>query len=84
MSKRSRRNRSKFNVTQQIVRRGEVKRSESSKLVTEPRVLKSGGETTSALIQTTRYQYVVPELKRIGIIAGILFVIIIVLNFIMG
>jgi hypothetical protein len=32
--------------------------------------------------QTTRYQYVLPELRRIGIIAGVLFLILIILTFI--
>jgi len=30
---------------------------------------------------TTRYQYVFPELKRIGIIAGAMFLIIVILSF---
>ena len=84
MSKRSRRARTKFKATQQIVSRGEIKRSESDKVTAEPKVLKPTGGPASALAQTTRYQYIVPELKRIGIISGILFVIIIVLSIIMG
>ena len=34
--------------------------------------------------QMTQYQYVLPELRRIGIIAGVLFLILIALTFIMG
>jgi hypothetical protein len=33
--------------------------------------------------QATRYQYVIPELRQIGIIAGILFIILIVLTFVL-
>jgi hypothetical protein len=33
--------------------------------------------------QTNRYQYVMPEMRRIGIIAGALFVILFVLAFIL-
>ena len=32
----------------------------------------------------SRYQYVIPELKRIGIIAGVIIIVIIVLSFVMG
>jgi hypothetical protein len=33
---------------------------------------------------TSRYQYVVPEVKRIGIIAGSIIVVLIVLSFLLG
>jgi hypothetical protein len=32
----------------------------------------------------SRYQYVIPEIKRIGIIAGVIIVILIILSFILG
>ena len=31
-----------------------------------------------------RYQYVIPEVKRIGIIAGLIIVILIILSFVLG
>ena len=34
--------------------------------------------------QATRYQYILPELRLIGIISGVLFIILIVLAFILG
>ena len=84
MSKRSRRARAKFKATQQAISRGEISRPESAKVTVEPKVLKSLAEPTAVLAQTTRYQYILPELRRIGIIAGVLFVIIIVLSFIIS
>ena len=33
---------------------------------------------------TSRYQYVVPEIRRIGIIAGAIIVVLIILSFILG
>lgn len=84
MSRRSRRSRSKFKVAQQIADRDGLKRSESGKTIVESKVLKSGADNNATLVQTTKYQYIVPELKRIGIIAGVLFVIIFALSIIMG
>jgi len=33
---------------------------------------------------TSRYQYVIPEVKRIGIIAGAIILVIIILSFVLG
>ena len=33
---------------------------------------------------TSRYQYVMPEIKRIGIIAGAIILVIIILSFVLG
>ncbi|MFW6118477.1 MAG: hypothetical protein ACOC6R_03185 [Chloroflexota bacterium] len=33
---------------------------------------------------TSRYQYVVPEVKRIGIIAGAIIIVLIILSFVLG
>ncbi len=33
---------------------------------------------------TSRYQYVMPEIKRIGIIAGVIIVVLIILSFVLG
>ncbi len=33
---------------------------------------------------SSRYQYVMPELKRIGIIAGVIIIVIIILSFVLG
>lgn len=84
MSKRSRRARAKFKATQQAIDRGEINRSEVAKAKTETRVLNAVTESPSVLAQTARYQYMLPELRRIGIIAGALFIIIIILSFIIS
>ena len=84
MSKKSRRARSKFKATQQAISRREISRPESVRTAVEPKVSKSVAESPSVLAQTTRYPYILPEIRRIGIIAGILFVIIIILSFIIS
>jgi len=33
---------------------------------------------------TSRYQYVMPEIKRIGIIAGAIILVLIILSFVLG
>ena len=33
---------------------------------------------------TSRYQYVIPEIKRIGIIAGAIILVLIILSFVLG
>jgi hypothetical protein len=33
---------------------------------------------------TSRYQYVMPEIKRIGIIAGVIILVLIILSFVLG
>jgi hypothetical protein len=33
---------------------------------------------------TSRYQYVMPEIKRIGIVAGAIILVLIILSFILG
>jgi hypothetical protein len=33
---------------------------------------------------TSRYQYVLPEIKRIGIIAGAIILVLIILSFVLG
>jgi hypothetical protein len=82
MSKRSRRARARFKATQQVINRGEISRPEPAKVTVEPKALKPVAEPPSVLAQTTRYRYILPELRRIGIVAGVLFIIIIVLSFI--
>jgi hypothetical protein len=72
MAKKSRRARAKFKANQQTVSRGEIRPSEPVKVSSSAKVLKSVSEPPSASAQTIRYQYLLPELRRIGIIAGAL------------
>jgi hypothetical protein len=87
MSKKSRRSRAKVRATQQVVGSEVVKHSEAAAvevataMKVESKVIKPMTHA-SAAAQGTRYQYIVPELQRIGIIAGVLFAIIIVLGFV--
>ena len=81
MSKKSRRARAKFKTTQQVPRTEQRKQPEATREEIVPRVIKSVAES-STLSQAARYQHIVPELIRIGIIAGVLFLITIVLSFI--
>jgi hypothetical protein len=50
----------------------------------EPKAAVSSVESAISPAQTTRYQYILPELRLIGIISGVLFVILIVLACILG
>ena len=87
MSKKSRRSRAKFRATQQVVGSEVVKHSEAAAvgvataMKVESKVTKSTTHA-SAVAQGARYEHIIPELQRIGIIAGVLFVIIIVLGFV--
>jgi len=85
MSKKSRRARAKFRATQQAVQKGEISRPEPVKAAIEPKVIKPVREdSASVLVESAQYRYLLPEIRRIGIIAAILFVIIIVLSFIIS
>jgi hypothetical protein len=80
MAKKSRKARAKFRTIQEnnnTERRPPV--SINAGTVSQIRASASGG---SVALQASRHQHVVPELIRISIIAGILFVIIIILSFI--
>jgi len=40
--------------------------------------------STKVQDSTSRYQYVIPEVKRIGIIAGAIILVLIILSFVLG
>jgi hypothetical protein len=50
----------------------------------EPKEAAPSVEPAISSAQATRYRYILPELRHIGIIAGILFVILIVLTFVLS
>ena len=54
------------------------------KAVAESEAVVSSVESSFASTQAARYQYVLSELRRIGIIAGALFLLLVVLTFILG
>ncbi len=82
MSKKSRRARAKFKTTQQIMGREQVRQSEVSQPVVDAKAVKSVADT-STLTQSSRYQHIVPELIRIAIIGGVLFILTVILSFVM-
>jgi hypothetical protein len=49
----------------------------------ESKVVASPSDVSPYATLSSRYQYVLPELKSIGIIAGILFLILIILSFVL-
>ena len=54
-----------------------------AKPITEPKAVAASVQPAVMPAQINRYQYVMPEMRRIGIIAGALFVILFVLAFIL-
>ena len=54
-----------------------------AKSMTQPRAAAASVPSAITPAQTDRYHYIVPELQRIGIISGLLFVILIALSFIL-
>jgi hypothetical protein len=49
----------------------------------KPKAAMPSVEPALVPVQATRYQYLIPELRRIGIIAGVLFIVLIVLTFVL-
>ena len=49
-----------------------------------PKAQASKGQAPKAQDWTSRYQYILPDVKRIGIIAGSIIVVLIILSFILG
>ena len=84
MAKKSRRNRAKRQANVKKLEKvgiapvGSTKSSTESAIVTTPVIAK-----TSAA-QMSQYRYVINDLRNIGIIAGALIIILIILTFILG
>ena len=86
MAKKSRRARAKFRAVQQVGSTEVAKSSrttveEATEIKVQPKTAKST-TSVSTVAPEVKYQHVIPELIRISIIAGILFVICIVISFI--
>lgn len=84
MAKKSRRARAKHRAGGKLAKRGTVENVPAAKLILEPRAAAPSVSSSPSIATMSRYQYVIPELKRIGIIAGALFLILIILTFILG
>ena len=84
MAKKSRRARAKHQNGGRLPKGERSEHAQASKSTLESRVSLPSVESSPSSAQATRYQYVLPELRRIGIIAGTLFLVLIVLTFILG
>jgi hypothetical protein len=81
MPKKSRRAKAKHRA--RVARALPEERSQQLKL--QPAKLQSPAPVSpKAQDATSRYQYVIPELKRIGIVAGAIIVVLIILSFVLG
>jgi len=81
MTKKSRRTKSKHRVTAARPAAGRSSRQAGplpTKLESPARVSPPAQDSPS------RYEYVIPELKRIGIIAGAIILVLIILSFVLG
>jgi len=91
MGKKSRRARARAKARTERSAGGELARSMPAERIypaeskLEPKSKAAMPPAGPALVpaQATRYQYVIPELRQIGITAGILFIILIVLTFVL-
>ena len=85
MSKKSRRVKAKSQAATRSPKRDNIKRAEPVKKKAETNVpISQPGTATATLTQQNRYYYILPELRRIAIIAGALIVILIILTFVLG
>ena len=88
MGKKSRRARARARAKQRAG--GELVKSISAERVypaepkLEPKAAVPSVEPTISSAQTARYQYILPELRLIGIISGVLFIIIIILALVLS
>ena len=85
MAKKSRRARAKKPTGNKSAVSKVERHIQPSKSALAPKVSVSSVESSAALsAQVNNYRYILPELRRIGIISGILFLILIVLTFVLG
>ncbi len=84
MGKKSRRARAKHRAGGKLAKRAPAQRIYPSEPKLESKAAAPSIGPTFSSAKATRYQYVLPELRRIGIIAGALFLILIILAFILG
>jgi hypothetical protein len=84
MSKKSRRARARRRNLGQPPRATQSERPQVSKLVPASKTLAPSVELAPFSVKVGQHQYVLSELKLIGIIAGALFLVLIVLTFVLG
>jgi len=83
MGRKSRR-KAKLRAAGKFVQRVPVERIYPPKPTLEPKAAVPSVAPAVSSAQATRYQYVLPELRRIGIISGALFLILIILTFVLS
>jgi len=86
MSKKSKRNKAKKrNLDQRAKSRVGLKAEKTPAFSsTDKKVVEVSSESSKYQALSQRYQYVLPELKVIGVISGIIFIVLIVLSFVLG
>ena len=82
MGRKSRR-KAKLRAAARLAQRMPVERNYPIKPMPEAKAAVSSVERIMPAAQETRYKYIIPELQRIGIISGALFVILIILTFVL-
>lgn len=85
MAKKSRRARAQHRTGRRLPERGPGVSTPAPKAVVKPKAaVSSVVEPSIPAAQATRHQYVLSELRRVGIIAGALFLVLVVLTFMLG
>jgi len=85
MSKKSRRSSTKRRqVSRKSAEKVLVRPDQALRPTSEGKAAVFSADRSSSSTQATRYHYVLPELRRIGIIGCCLFVVLIILTFILG
>ncbi len=82
MSKKSKRMRAKIRVGAKPVPASVSTSKQATDIITEIKQPAFQNPKLSSAVQESQYRYIVPELVRISIIAGVFFIILIVLSFV--
>jgi len=88
MGKKSRRARARARAKQraggELAKSIPAERIHTAEPKLEPKAAAPSVEPAISSAQATRYRYILPELRHIGIIAGVLLIILIVLTFVLS
>ena len=83
MGKKSRR-KAKLRAAGKLTPRAPVERIHPTKSAPEPKATVPSVAPATSLVQASRYQYILPELRLIGIISGALFIILFILALVLS
>ena len=84
MSKKSRRNRAKNQTSGKRIQKEKIVPVEPSKSSSESKIPVTTISHGTSLAKSSQYQYVITDLRNIGLITAVLVIILIVLTFILG